>query len=92
MSYLEVAKVHPQLGKLLEDDFKLTLKAGEEFARKNGVSLEAITSMQCDWDLLIEYNRNKAAVVSLELAKQIPDNVSFSFIRQGEPRGLGHAI
>ena len=84
MSYLEVAKVHPKLGKLLEENFELTSKAGEEFAKKKGVSLEALTSMQAGWDLLIEYNRNKATVSSLEHAKQIPDNVTFEKVNTGD--------
>ncbi|MFW9897645.1 MAG: alpha/beta hydrolase [Candidatus Thorarchaeota archaeon] len=80
MSYLEVSKVHPQLGKLLENDFKLQLKAGEDFAKKNGVSLEVITSMQCDWDLILKYNRHIAAALDLERAKRIPENVAFEIV------------
>jgi monoterpene epsilon-lactone hydrolase len=83
MSYLEVAKVHPQLGKLLEEDFKLNSKAGEEFAKKNGVSLEAITGLQGDWDLLLEYNRYIAAALALENNKQIPNNVTFELVDAG---------
>jgi hypothetical protein len=53
MSYLEVSTVHPQLGKLLKEDFNLNSKAGEEFAKKNGVSLEQITGLQGDWESII---------------------------------------
>jgi len=83
MSYLEVAKIHPQLGKLLENDFKLQSKAGEEFAEKNGVSLEEIRSMQVDWDLILKFNRHIAAALSMERAKQIPDNVVFQLVNTG---------
>lgn len=83
MSYLEVATIHPQLGKLLEKDFKLKSKAGEEFAKKNGVSLETITGFQGDWNILLEYNRYIDAASGLETAKQIPDDVIFELINTG---------
>jgi acetyl esterase/lipase len=83
MSYLEVAKVHPQLGKLLEDDFNLSSKAGEVFAKKNGVSLEDIIGLQGDWVLLLEFNRYTSAALALETAKQIPDNVAFELVDAG---------
>jgi acetyl esterase/lipase len=83
MSYLEVRKVHPKLGKLLEDEFKLSSKASEEFAKKKGVPLEDITSFKGDWDLLLEFNRYNSATLSLEKAKLIPKDVAFDRVDAG---------
>ena len=83
MSYQEVAKIHLKLGNLLEEIFKLSSKAGEEFAKKKGVSLEDIIGLKGDWDLLLEYNRNNAEVLALETNKQIPDNVTFKSVDAG---------
>ncbi len=83
MSYLEVSTVHPQLGKLLEEDFNLNSKAGEEFAKKNGVSLEQITGLQGDWDQLLEFNRFTSASLALEKIRQIPDTTIFELVDAG---------
>jgi acetyl esterase/lipase len=83
LSYLEVAKVHPKLGKLLEEEFKIKSEYAKEFAEKKRVSLEKITSFKADWNILLEYNRYISACMDLEKAKQIPKDVIFEKIYTG---------
>jgi acetyl esterase/lipase len=83
MSHLEVAKVHPKLGELLEEDFKLSSKAGNKFAKEKSVPLEDLTSFKADWDLLLEYNRYIDTAKALEASKNIPEETIFEPINAG---------
>ncbi len=83
MAYLEVAKVHPKLGELLEKDAVVSAKAAEEFASKNGVSVQDITSMRVDGALLLEMHRYIDMVNASEANKQIPKDVVFNRVNAG---------
>ena len=77
MSYLEVAKIHPKLGKLLEKDAVISAKASEDFASNNGVRVEDIINMKVDASLLLGMNRYTGTVSAIETNKQIPNDVVF---------------
>lgn len=78
MSYLEVAKLHPKLGELLEKDVVISAKAAEEFAAKHGVSVDDITNMRVDAALLLGMNRHISTVNALKTNKFIPNDVVFN--------------
>lgn len=77
MSYLEVAKIHPKLGRLLEKGAVVSAKAAEKFAAKHGVSVEDITNMRVEGALLLGMNRHMSAATALEAHKDIPNDVVF---------------
>ena len=83
MSYLEVAKIHPKLGNLLEEGAAISEKAAEEYATKHGVSVEDIINMRVDGSLLIGMNRHITAVGALEVNKSIPNDVVFDRLDAG---------
>jgi len=83
MSYLEVAKIHPKLGGLLEKDTKFSAKAAEEFAAKHGVSVEDINSMRVDGALLLGMHRYIDTLIALEDNKHIPKDVTFKRVDAG---------
>ena len=83
MSYLEVAKIHPKLGRLLEEDVEISDKAAKEYAAKHGVSVEDITIMRVDVALLLGMSRHMAAAGALEVNKSIPNDVSFKRVDAG---------
>ena len=83
MSYLEVAKIHPKLGRLLEKDAVISAKAAEEFAGKNGVSVEDIINMRVEASLLLGMNRHISAVTAAESTKLIPKDVVFNRVDAG---------
>ncbi|MFX0049257.1 MAG: hypothetical protein ACFE8G_14030, partial [Candidatus Hermodarchaeota archaeon] len=83
MAYLEVAKVHPKLGALLEKDAKFSTKVAEEFAAKHSVSVEDITSMRVDGTLLLAMHRYIDTVIAFEDNKQIPNDVTFERVDAG---------
>ena len=82
MSYLEVAKIHPKLGNLLEEVL-ISEKDAKEYATKHGVSIEDITNMRVDGALLLGMNRHITAVGALEANKRIPNDVVFDRIDAG---------
>jgi len=83
MSYLEVAKVHPKLGKLLEKDAVISAKASEEFATKNGVSVEDIINMRVDASLMLGMNRHIVSVAATKFNKLIPNDVILKRVDAG---------
>lgn len=83
MAYLEVAKIHPKLGGLLEKGAIINAKAAEEFAAKHGVSVEDITSMRVYGALLLGMNRHMSAATAFEAYKQIPNDVTFDRVDAG---------
>ncbi|MFX1447344.1 MAG: alpha/beta hydrolase [Promethearchaeota archaeon] len=83
MAYLEVAKVHPKLGALLEKDAKFSTKVAEEFAAKHSVSVEDITSMRVDGTLLLAMHRYIDTVIAFEDNKHIPNDVTFERVDAG---------
>ena len=83
MSYLEVAKVHPKLGNLLEKGAVFGAKAAEGFAVNNGVSVEDIINMRVDGSLMLGMNRHMSTVGALEANKQIPNEVAFKRVDAG---------
>jgi monoterpene epsilon-lactone hydrolase len=83
MSYLEVAKIHPKLGNLLEKNFKTSKKIAEDFAKKNGVSVDDITSLRVKPNLLLGMHRYIDNIVAIEENSCIPNNVQFKRIKTG---------
>ena len=83
MSYLEVAKIHPKLGNLLEEGVAISEKAAKEYATKHGVSVEDIINMRVDGALMIGMNRHMSAVGALEANKSIPNDVVFDRLDAG---------
>lgn len=83
MSYLEVAKIHPKLGRLLEKGAVVSAKAAEKFAAKHGVSVEDITNMRVKGALLLGMNRHMSAATALEAYKRIPNDVAFDRVDAG---------
>ena len=83
MSYLEVAKIHQKLGNLLEKNFKTSNNIAEEFAIKNGVSVDDITSMRVKPILLLGMHRYIDNIIAIEENGFIPNNVQFKRIKTG---------
>lgn len=83
MSYLEVSKIHPKLGKLLERDAEISAKAAEEFAAKHGVSVEDLTIKKVNGLLLLGMHRYIDTVTALETNKNIPEDVTFKRVDAG---------
>jgi monoterpene epsilon-lactone hydrolase len=83
MSYLEVAKIHPKLGKLLEKDATISAEIAKEFATKNGVSVDDITSLKVNPPLLLHMHRYIDKIVALEENSCIPNNVKFKRFNAG---------
>jgi acetyl esterase/lipase len=83
MSYLEVEKIHPKLGALLKKNDSISTKIAEEFATKNGVSLDDITSMKVKPVLLLHMHRYIDRLVAIEENNCIPKDVKFNRIITG---------
>ncbi|MFX0074028.1 MAG: alpha/beta hydrolase [Candidatus Hermodarchaeota archaeon] len=84
MSFQEVAKIHPQLGELLKEKEALSAKFAEEFATKNGVSVDDITSMKVKPLLLLGMHRYIDKYVAFEENSRIPNIVQFNRIKTGD--------
>lgn len=83
MAYLEIAKVHPKLGCLIEREAKISAKFAEEFAAKHGVTVDDITSLRLDASLLLGMNRYIDTVTALDTNKSIPNDVLFDRVDAG---------
>ena len=83
MSYLEVAKIHPKLGKILELEAEISAKAAEDFAATHGVNVEDITNMRVDGSLLLGMHRYIDRVTALETNKNIQKDVVFKRVDAG---------
>ncbi|NVM18756.1 MAG: alpha/beta hydrolase [Candidatus Lokiarchaeota archaeon] len=83
MSYLEVAKIHPKLGKILEKDAKISAKVAEEFAANHGVSVDDITNLKVSPPLLLHMHRYIDKIVALEENNCIPNNIEFKRFNAG---------
>ncbi len=83
MSYLEVAKIHPKLGKILELDAEISVKAAEEFAANHGVSVEDLTVRRVNGALLLGMHRYIDKATALETNKNIPEDVIFKRVDTG---------
>ena len=77
MSYLEVAKLHPKLGELLEKKEAISTKIAKEFATKNRVSVHDITSLKVNPPLLLHMHRYIDKLVAIEENNCIPNNIKF---------------
>ena len=83
MSYLEVAKLHPKLGELLEKITTTSAEIAKEFATKNGVSVDDITSLKVNPPLLLHMHRYIDKIVALEENNSIPNDVKFKRFNAG---------
>jgi acetyl esterase/lipase len=83
MAYQEVAKIHPKLGELLEEIAIKSNRIAEEFANKNGLSVDDITSMRVKPILLLEMHRYIDKINALEENSSIPNEVQFNRIKTG---------
>jgi acetyl esterase/lipase len=83
MSYLEVAKIHPKLGELLERKAIISTEIAEEFASKNGVSVDDITNMRVKPVLLLGMHRYIDKNVALQENNSIPNNIKFKRMNTG---------
>lgn len=77
MSYLEISKIHPKLGKLLEAEHKIGSRAAEEFAAAHGVTVEDIVNMRVSGKLILGMNRAISQGRANEVNKRIPKDVKF---------------
>ena len=77
MSYLEFAKKHVKLSKLLENEEKIKTKAAEDFAAKHRVIVEDIINMRVRGELLIGMHRARSAAIAHYNNEKIPKDVIF---------------
>ena len=84
MAYEEISKVHEELGKLIEEGFKLGQKTTQEFASQNNVSVEDLVGGKVDPMMLIKFYRHLSDSSGILNNEEIPGDVTIERINIGE--------
>lgn len=83
MAVAEIAKIRPDVAKLVEKENLLVEKAAEEFALKKGVSIDDALELKGNLKLIIELYRYLDKYISSHQNKLIPNDVKFEQIDAG---------
>jgi acetyl esterase/lipase len=83
MAYDEILKVHKELGKLIEDSFKIRRKVAREFGTQKGIQLRDLASGNVDGKTMLEFNRYISDHLGEERGKYIPEDVVVDQIKIG---------
>jgi acetyl esterase/lipase len=83
MSYEEISKVHPELGKLIEESFELRRNVAREFAAQKDILLRDIVTGKVGPEIMLEFNRFISNKLGEERGKGIPEDVTIEHFNIG---------